>query len=483
MHKHFRKRREFGQRVPYLNLFTHLAHLTLWLRPCVAVVIGGSICFSSVATNQLQLITLDPGHFHAALVQKTMYPQVSPVVHVYAPEGEDLQAHLKRINDFNHRSENPTHWIEEVYFKPDFLERLLHDKPGNVVVIAGNNTRKTDYIYRCVNAGLNVLGDKPMAINPRDFELLQKAFAAAAKHNVLLYDIMTERYEIATLLQGELARVPELFGTLQKGTLETPAVVMDSIHYFYKEVAGKPLIRPAWFFDVTQEGEAIPDVGSHLVDLVQVECFPAQALDWRKDVRVFNAKRWATKITPEQFKRATGLTAFPGFLKKDVGPDGVLNVFGNGEANYTVRNVHVKVIARWGFEPPKGAKDAHYSMLRGTRATLRIRQREQEKFIPTLYIEPAEKRNAAEFERAVRHAVQCLATTYPGLDVQPAVEGWQVVIPEKYAVGHEAHFAQVTEKFLSHLQKGKLPSWELPNMLAKYYTTTEAYKLSHRAEN
>jgi hypothetical protein len=35
----------------------------------------------------VRLMTLDPGHFHPALVQKSMYPEVDAVVHVYAPEG------------------------------------------------------------------------------------------------------------------------------------------------------------------------------------------------------------------------------------------------------------------------------------------------------------------------------------------------------------------------------------------------------------
>jgi hypothetical protein len=32
-----------------------------------------------------QLMTLDPGHFHAALVQKMQLEGVDPVVHVFAP--------------------------------------------------------------------------------------------------------------------------------------------------------------------------------------------------------------------------------------------------------------------------------------------------------------------------------------------------------------------------------------------------------------
>ena len=52
-------------------------------------------------------MTLDPGHFHAGLVQKEMYPDVSPTVDVYAPEGPDLDAHLKRIAAFNGRKDAP----------------------------------------------------------------------------------------------------------------------------------------------------------------------------------------------------------------------------------------------------------------------------------------------------------------------------------------------------------------------------------------
>ena len=54
------------------------------------------------------LIIVDPGHFHVALVQQEMYPNVSPRVHVYAPLGPDLLDYLTRIARFNNRSERPT---------------------------------------------------------------------------------------------------------------------------------------------------------------------------------------------------------------------------------------------------------------------------------------------------------------------------------------------------------------------------------------
>jgi predicted dehydrogenase len=438
------------------------------------------IVTASTQAQEVRLITLEPGHFHAGLVQKFMYPQVNPVVHVYAPAGADLQEHLKRVEGYNSRADAPTHWQEAVYAGPDFLEQMLRQKAGNVVVLAGNNLRKTEYIDRAIKAGFNVLADKPMAITPDGFALLREDLALAARSKLLLYDIMTERYEITTILQRELARTPEVFGMLVRGDAEHPAVVMESVHHFFKEVSGQPLIRPAWFFDARQEGEAIPDVGTHLVDLVQWECFPDQALDWQKDIQVHSARRWPTALTPEQFQRATGLAQYPDYLKSDIGPDGRLNVYENGDVNYTICGVAAKVTALWRFQAPPGGGDTHYSKITGTLATLMIQQGEAEHYQPTLYVEKNSSASANEFEAALRVAVERLRGTWPGLEVKPAgAARWEIVVPEKYRVGHEAHFAQVTEEYLHFLAEGKMPGWVVPNLLAKYYTTTEAWRLAH----
>jgi hypothetical protein len=45
-------------------------------------------------------------------------------------------------------------------------------------------------------------------------------------------------------------------------------------------------------------------------------------------------------------------------------------------------------------------------------------------------------------------------------------------------VSHEEHFGQVTTKFLEYLKAGKLPEWEVPGMITKYFTTTSALKLA-----
>lgn len=425
----------------------------------------------------VRFITLDPGHFHAALIQKDMYEQVSPVVHVYAPEGAGLAAYLKLVTQYNNRPSAPTHWDEKVYSGAGYLDRMLEEKPGNVVVIAGNNRRKTEYISEAVKAGLNVLADKPMAIDARGFELLQSAFETARKNKVLLYDIMTERYEITNILQRALAQDPTVFGHLEKGSVGNPAVVKESVHHFYKNVSGSPLVRPAWYYDVTQEGEGIVDVTTHLVDLVQWCCFPDVALDYRKDIRMLTARRWPTHITLQQFQRSTGEATFPPFLLKDI-KDSILDVYANGEMNYTIQGVHAKVAVTWNYQAPEGTGDTHYSIIRGSLANLVIRQGKEQQYKPVLYVEPIVN-VTSKYETALQLATDRLQQICPGLSLKKTTAGWQMVIPPN--LGHEEHFAQVTKKFLQYLLQGNMPVWEIPNMLAKYYTTTQAIALAYKA--
>ena len=154
--------------------------------------------------NEIKLITLDPGHFHAALIQKEMYPEVSQRSTVYAPLGPDVIDHLQRVARFNLRSGNPTSWEIDVHTGPDFLERMIAERPGNVVVLSGRNRRKIDLIQASVNAGLHVLADKPWIIDAADLPKLEATLAEAARRGVVAYDIMTERYEITSILQREL---------------------------------------------------------------------------------------------------------------------------------------------------------------------------------------------------------------------------------------------------------------------------------------
>ena len=432
--------------------------------------------FSNQA-GEVRLIILDPGHFHAALIQKTEYKQVNPEVFVYAPEGKDLQEYLARIDGYNQRPDQPTHWKETVYTGEDYLTKMLEGKKGNVLITAGNNLKKTQYIKAALENGMNVLADKPMAINKENFELLKTCFRIAEEQNVLLYDIMTERYEITTLLQKEIAQISGLFGQLETGTPENPAVTKESVHHFFKSVSGAPVIRPAWFFDVEQQGEGIVDVTTHLVDLVQWECFPEQILDYQKDIEMIAAHRWSTPILPAEFRKATGLKDYPEFLSKYL-KDSILQVYSNGEITYRLKGVYAKISVIWNFEAPEGAGDTHYSVMRGSLSHAIIRQGAEQNYQPRLYVEPSENSDLSTLETNLRNNLSKLSAKYPGIDLAKTEKGFEVTIPDRYRIGHEGHFGQVAENFMKYLIDGKLPKWEVPNMIAKYYTTTKALEMA-----
>jgi predicted dehydrogenase len=429
--------------------------------------------------SQVKFMTLDPGHFHAGLVQKEMYQGVSKQVHIYAPLGSDLTAHLNRIIAFNNRKENPTAWDLEVHTGPDFMARMLHERPGNVVVISGRNRGKVDRIKASVDAGLNVLADKPWIIEPADLPKLESALNTADQKGLIAYDIMTERYEITSILQKELVSDSATFGTALPGTESDPGVYMESVHYLFKTVAGLPLLRPAWFFDVNQQGEGLPDVGTHLVDLIPWMLFPEQPID-RRDIRVLAAKRWPTVMSKSDFQKVTGEASFPDYLQLNMNGD-KLEYYCNTRVSYTLRNLHIKLDVLWNFETPAGGGDTHLAVFRGSKSRIEVRQGKEQKYRPELYVVPNSAGEKDSLLAELKKKVESLVKTYPGIEVSDLGREFQITIPDKYRVGHEAHFAQVTNRFLEYLKNPKaLPGWEKPNMIAKYYTTTKGLELSRQ---
>jgi len=197
--------------------------------------------------TQVTFMTLDPGHFHAALVQKEMYAGVSRQVYVYAPLGQDLVDHLGRVARYNNRQDSPTNWELIVKTGPDFLQQMLKERPGNVVVISGRNRGKIDLINASLQAGLNVLADKPWILTPDELPKLDTALKTADQRSLIAYDIMTERFEITTVLQKEIINDSAIFGKIEPGTEQNPGVYIESIHQLMKVVSGVPNLRPAWF--------------------------------------------------------------------------------------------------------------------------------------------------------------------------------------------------------------------------------------------
>jgi predicted dehydrogenase len=418
---------------------------------------------------QSKLIIVDPGHFHATLLQKDMYPWVDPRVTVYAPLGPDLLDYLNRISLFNSRPLNPTRWALDIHTGSDSMAEMLRARPGNIVVFTGRNRGKIDRILAALKAGLNVLADKPWIIASADLPKLEEALALAQRNNLAAYDIMTERYEVTSQLQREFVNDRDVFGTLQTGSLHEPAVRARSVHHVMKLVAGTPLRRPPWFFDIDEYGEGLADVGTHVVDLVQWTAFPDAPLDYRKDIAVLAGRRWPLQMTREQFTRVTGDADFPPSLAAHV-HNGTLDYFCNNSVAYTLRGVHVELEILWNWEAPGGSGDVYEASFRGTKSRVEIRQGPNERFVPEVYIAGA----SAEVAAAVDRRVAALQTLWPGLAAVNSGPDIRIAVPEKFRVGHEEHFGQVTNRFFDYVTSPKsLPAWETPYMLAKYTVSTK----------
>lgn len=442
---------------------------------------GNTTVFTGKA-GEVKLIVLAPGHFHANLLQKSAIPQVNDSVYVYAmsPDDAGLNQYLSAIESFNSRTENSTTWQTSVYTGDDFMDKMVADQKGNVVVLAGNNKEKTEYILSAVDAGLNVLSDKPMAINQEDFYLLEEAYKNAGTKDVLLYDMMTERYDMLNIIEKELINNPDFFGELKTGTPEDPAIYMESVHHFYKEVSGAPLLRPAWYYDVEQQGEGIADVTTHLIDLLFWKCFPNQSIDYTRDIGNITSTHWPTDISQQQFTQSTGESIFPDYLQKYL-DHSTLKVYANGTLNFDVRNHNVGLQVMWNYQAPEGGGDTFMSVVKGTKSILKTEQNKEQNFVKQLYAQKAEGVDEKEFAENMQKAVAKIQTMYPFVSVLPTSNSGEYLIdiPTENREGHESHFRYVAERFFTYLVNRDMPKWEISNTLAKYYITTKAVEVAN----
>ncbi|HTS60540.1 MAG TPA: putative oxidoreductase C-terminal domain-containing protein [Candidatus Acidoferrales bacterium] len=404
-------------------------------------------------SRKSRLIIEEPGHFHATLVQKEMYGWLEPRASVYAPLGAELIEYLGRIARFNSRPADPTAWQLDVHATAEPMQEMIRDRAGDVVVFTGRNRGKIDKIVAALRAGFHVLADKPWIIVPGDLPKLEEALAMAAEKRLAAYDIMTERHEVTSQLQRELVNAAEVFGAVE-------SVRARSVHNLMKVVAGVPLRRPAWFFDIDVAGEGLADVGTHVADLVQWTAFPDQAIDYRRDIQLCGARRWPLVLTREQFLRVTGED--PGGERFDY--------YCNNSVEYTLRGVPVAMEITWEWEAPPGAGDVYEASFQGTLSRIDVRQERR----PEVYVVPG----ADGVAGAVDRKIAGLQSRWPGLAVERRGDELRVAIPDPFRVGHEEHFAQVTNQFSRYVAApDSMPAWEAPCMLAKYYVSTKGVEM------
>ena len=439
------------------------------------IILSISLLASTVqgAEDPRHMIVIDPDHSHAAGVFSQQIPDVSNVVHVYAPAGQGVTDFLDSLARFNHRAKNPTNWKIESHITPDFLKLMLEEPPGNIVVISGRNDVKIDRILSSLRAGQNVLADKPWIIDSQHFSQLEEALNTAGQKHLAFYDGMTERFNIVYQIQRELMRDPEVFGRPLTGSPSDPAVKLENLHSLIKFTQGKVNLRPPWFLDVRQQGEAIADVGTHLIDLEMATLFPNQAIDYKHDVKILKAIRSPIFLTLPEFERLTGAKEWPAFLQPSVHNDR-LEYDCNNTALYTIRGIHTAISDRWDYETPGALSDSYLVVYRGTRATIRVRTSKLENYIPEMDVIPNAGENlTAALESRLRQL------PFPNLTLRQNGREIRVVIPADDRARGGSTFGQLVEQFLKYVRDPQtLPSWEKPNMLAKYYVTTTAVDLA-----
>ncbi|MBA3296615.1 MAG: oxidoreductase, partial [Acidobacteria bacterium] len=139
--------------------------------------------------------------------------------------------------------------------------------------------------------------------------------------------------------------------------------------------------------------------------------------------------------------------------------------------------------ATWDFEAAPGAGDTHSAVVRGTRSRIEVRQGPEQKYRTELYVVPGNPADHASVAEAAKARVSALQATIPGLAIEDTGRELHVIVPDAARTGHEAHFAEVTRKFLGYVRNPKsMPAWEQSAMLAKYYVTTAGVALSRKSK-
>nr|MDJ0819153.1 putative oxidoreductase C-terminal domain-containing protein [Desulfobacterales bacterium] len=292
------------------------------------------------------LLILNPGHFHAALVLREHHSSLSDDIYVYSPPGPELDRFLEIVESFNNRETNPTRWRINVYRGEDSLEELLKRKKGEIAVLAGKNNTKMEFIDILNSAGLTILADKPWVTTEAALPFLR---AVMSPDRPLAADIMTERYEVATLLQKEFLEAQAVFGQIRIETDGSPSVFKECVHHLYKIVNNAPLVRPEWYFDINIQGEGIVDTTIHLVDMTHWMLFPGCPVEYENDIELIKARRWATGVPLDTFTKITGSREFPQSIREYVNSD-ILDYFCNGELIYRIKGVPVHLKEIWYLE-------------------------------------------------------------------------------------------------------------------------------------
>ncbi len=388
-----------------------------------------------------RFVFLNPGHFHAALVLREKSDRIDSRIVVYAPDGAELDAFVALIDSFNQRTVRPTDWV--IDHRSGSVEDLIKEAAGDVAVLAGANNVKLSSAAAIADSGIHVLADKPWLTQSAQLTHLERALKAP----VSVMDIMTIRHEILSRLCHEVVRTPRVFGEFQKSSVHDPAIELGSIHHLFKQVNGKPLRRPAWYYDVNVQGDGMVDIQSHLIE--QAMWFVVDDAGVASEqIQLHGARRWSTTVDPELFEDSTGLSSFAPELTDSVDDQGSLQLACNGEISWSLGDVHIAQRAEWRQREPEGAGDLHDVVLRGTRAVVHVEQGAHTRFKAEVHVEPAHPNNRDTLLNDANEALESWRNRFPGLTLLETADGFRFVAPDELDDGHESHFPLVRDSFL-----------------------------------
>lgn len=406
------------------------------------------------------LLFLDPGHFHAALTLRIPNPRVNRTAHVYAPEGPELDAFIALVTSFNEREVSPTDWDLQIHRGDSALERLMEDRLGEIVVVAGRNNSKLETIATLHDAGFYALVDKPWITTSAALPLLDKATAGPP----LAFDIMTSRHDVIPQLRRQIVATKSVFGEFA-GSADAPDIEISSLHNLCKIVNGAPLQRPPWYYDVDIQGDGLVDIQTHMVDQTQWLVDPDDGTTYENDIVLDSAQRWSTSVPLAAFTESTGAMAFPAALASQV-TDGTLQLACNGQIDYRIAGIRVRQRSEWALRPAEGGGDQHGATVRGSGCGIVVRQGPETGFATELHVT-----GGGDLEKRLSGALPAWRETLPGLDFKPSDLGFEMLIPAALNTGHEAHFAMVLDEFLDLIEQ---PSWpeHITRRIRNRYTLT-----------
>lgn len=133
----------------------------------------------------------------------------------------------------------------------DSLDDLIYSSGANTLITAAINSDKADIIVKAIDAGINIISDKPLVTTVDDLHRVTDALER--NKQVKLYLMLSERYNPVVVTAKKLIDAGEIGSVV--------GIINMRPHRL------RPQGRPDWMFNSRQYGGIINDIGVHDIDI------------------------------------------------------------------------------------------------------------------------------------------------------------------------------------------------------------------------